>query len=71
MIGKDDIEFFQLFSHQGTKTQRGDKYKLNNGVFSLMSLRLINFNVPRTKKDIIKNNFIVLVSWCLCGKIPE
>jgi len=27
-------------------TQRRDKYKLNNGVFSLMSLRLINFNVP-------------------------
>jgi len=25
-------------------TQRGDKYKLNKGAFSLMSLRLINFN---------------------------
>ena len=36
------------------KTQRGDKYKLNNGVFSL-----------------IKNNSLILVSWCLCGKIPE
>ena len=29
-----------------------------------MSLRLI-------KKAIMKNNFIILVSWCLCGKVPE
>jgi len=38
-----------------------------------MSLRLINFNVQRinAKKAIIKNNSIILVSWCLCGKIPE
>ncbi|RLB27548.1 MAG: hypothetical protein DRG87_11165, partial [Deltaproteobacteria bacterium] len=61
----------KLFSHQGTKTQREDEYKLNNGVFSLMSLRLIIFNVPRIKKAIIKNNSIILVPWCLCGKIPE
>ena len=69
----------QLFSHEGTKTQRParrtaggeDEYKLNNGVFSLMSLRLININVPRIKKAIIKNNSIILVPWCLCGNIPE
>jgi hypothetical protein len=31
----------------------------------------MNFDVPRIKKNIIKNNFVILVSWCLCGKIPE
>jgi len=30
------------------KTQRGDKYKLNTGVFSLMSLGLINFNPDKS-----------------------
>jgi len=60
-----------MFSHEGTKTQREDEHKSNNGVFSLMSLRLINFNVPRIRKAIIKNNSIILVSWCLCGKIAE
>jgi len=29
----------QLFSHKDSKTRRGDEYKLNNGIFSLMSLR--------------------------------
>ncbi len=55
---------------RGTKTQSENEYKLNNGVFSLISLRLMNFNVPRIKKAITKNDSIVLVSWCLCGKIP-
>jgi hypothetical protein len=31
----------------GPGTQRENEYKLNNGVFSLMSVGLINFNVPR------------------------
>jgi hypothetical protein len=44
-------------SHQGTKTQREDEYKLKNGVFSLMSLRLINFNVPRIKKAVTVHGF--------------
>jgi len=30
----------------GPGTQREDEYKLNNALFSLMSLRLTNFNVP-------------------------
>ena len=36
-----------------------------------MSLGLINFNVTRIGKAIIKNNSMILVSWCLCGKILE
>jgi len=36
----------------GPGTQREDEYKLNNALFSLMSLRLTNFNVPRIKKAV-------------------
>jgi len=39
-----DRKEYKFRNYSATKTQRGDKYKLNNGVFSLMSLGLINFN---------------------------
>jgi len=41
-----------LQARSGPGTQRGDKYKLKNGVFSLINLWFINFTVPRIKKPV-------------------
>jgi len=41
----------------GPGTQREDEYKLNNALFSLMSLRLTNFNVPPIKKAVTVHGF--------------
>jgi len=46
-----------LFSHQGTKTQREDEYKLNNGVFSLISMCHALMRLRRIKKAVAVQGF--------------
>jgi hypothetical protein len=44
--GPKDLPDLPAILPAGKRQARKNEYKLNNGVFSLMSLGLINFNVP-------------------------